>query len=78
MCLVPQVEVRTKKGDAVPVSLWLRKIETSSAERRCVAVLEPVQRKTVTVSTEATAGERDGCAYSSSGWGHGADSPGGG
>ncbi|XP_043196452.1 PAS domain-containing serine/threonine-protein kinase-like [Amphibalanus amphitrite] len=46
------VEVKTKKGDVVPVSLWLRKIETSAAERRCVAVLEPVQRKTVTMTCD--------------------------
>ena len=57
MCAHPQVEVKTKKGDVVPVSLWLRKIEISGAERRCVAVLEPVQRKTVSVST-AGDGER--------------------
>ncbi|XP_037082570.1 PAS domain-containing serine/threonine-protein kinase-like [Pollicipes pollicipes] len=46
------VEVMTKRGDVIPVSLWLRKIETSSAERRCVAVLEPVQRKTVQMTCD--------------------------
>ncbi|KAK7861668.1 hypothetical protein R5R35_005350 [Gryllus longicercus] len=36
------VEMLTKDGNVVPVSLWLRKLETES---RCLAVAEPVERR---------------------------------
>jgi hypothetical protein len=43
---IPQVEMVTKDEKIVPVSLWLRKLET---EGRCLAVAEPVERRVAQV-----------------------------
>jgi hypothetical protein len=44
--VVSQVEMVTKDEKIVPVSLWLRKLET---EGRCLAVAEPVERRVAQV-----------------------------
>lgn len=44
--LVLQMEMVTKDEKIVPVSLWLRKLET---EGRCLAVAEPVERRVAQV-----------------------------
>jgi hypothetical protein len=44
--VVLQVEMVTKDEKIVPVSLWLRKLET---EGRCLAVAEPVERRVAQV-----------------------------
>jgi hypothetical protein len=44
-----QVEMVMKDEKIVPVSLWLRKLET---EGRCLAVAEPVERRVAQVFTQ--------------------------
>jgi hypothetical protein len=44
--VVLQVEMLAKNEKIVPVSLWLRKLET---EGRCLAVAEPVERRVAQV-----------------------------
>jgi hypothetical protein len=55
MMVVSQVEMVTKDEKIVPVSLWLRKLET---EGRCLAVAEPVERRVAQVYIPYTTEQR--------------------
>ncbi|XP_013389166.1 PAS domain-containing serine/threonine-protein kinase isoform X1 [Lingula anatina] len=41
-------------GVVVPVSLWLKKLPVTEGELRCIAVMEPVERTTASVTFDST------------------------